>query len=221
MDINWIGSPNYNKGRQGYSPKAIINHVMCGTEEGTDSWFLNTNSQVSAHFGIAKSGIIHQYVKEEDTAWANGRELSPDIDWLENFPNVNPNLWTISIEHEGYPNEPLTDLQKQATIDLHKYLVTKWNIPVDENHITGHFRIDSVNRKDCPSSTFPFEEIYSSLRGGNTMGNTTEKVMVNAGGKQIQGFIINGVSFVATREIAEALGHSIAYDSVNKIVDVK
>ena len=223
MNINWIGSPNYVEGRKGCMPLAIIDHVMCGSEEGTDEWFQNPASQVSAHFGVAKDGRIHQYVKEEDTAWANGRMDSPDTEWLENFPNVNPNLWTISIEHEGQPNEPLTTEQEVASIELHRYLCINWNIPVDLEHITGHYRIDSISRKDCPSSTFPFQKIIDSINGESvTMTSITniEKVMVQAGDREnIQGMNINGVSFVPIKELCKAMGHSIDYD--NGVITVK
>jgi hypothetical protein len=137
---------------------------MCGTLDGTDSWFKNTTSGVSAHFGVGRDGSVHQYVLEEDTAWANGRKDTPDTAWLANFPAVNPNYWTISIEHEGYPNQELTPEQKAATIELHKYLVAKFNIPVDDVHITGHFRIDSVSRSECPGPHFPWADIFNALK---------------------------------------------------------
>jgi N-acetyl-anhydromuramyl-L-alanine amidase AmpD len=41
---------------------------MDGTLAGTDAWFTNPASQVSAQYGIGKNGEVHQYVKEEDTA---------------------------------------------------------------------------------------------------------------------------------------------------------
>lgn len=164
MNTQWIGSPNFATGRGGNKPLAIINHIMCGTLDGTDSWFKNPSSQVSAHFGVGKDGSVHQYVKEEDTAWANGRKSSPDQDWLSQFPAVNPNQWTISIEHEGYPDQPFTPEQIAATIELHKYLVNKWGIVIDDTHITGHFRIDSVSRKDCPGPNFPWAQIFDALK---------------------------------------------------------
>jgi N-acetyl-anhydromuramyl-L-alanine amidase AmpD len=170
MNIQWIGSPNFELYRRGYKPLAIVNHIMCGTLEGTDSWFKNPASQVSAHFGVGKNGEIHQYVNELSTAWANGRKSTPDESWLANFPaGVNPNLWTISIEHEGYPEDGLTEAQTKATIELHKYLVEKWNIPIDPIHITGHFRIDSVSRKDCPGPKFPWDRLFKELKGGYQM----------------------------------------------------
>lgn len=166
MNIVWKGTPNFELYRRGYKPLAIINHIMCGTLTGTDDWFSRKESGVSAHFGVGKDGSIHQYVNELSTAWANGRESNPDNEWLSNFPKgINPNLWTISIEHEGYPEEGLTEEQTKATIELHKYLVQKWNIPIDTVHITGHFRIDSVSRKDCPGSKFPWDRLFKELKG--------------------------------------------------------
>ncbi|HJV46136.1 MAG TPA: GH25 family lysozyme [Bacillota bacterium] len=59
------------------------------------------------------------------------------------------------------------------------------------------------------------------IKGEEKQMNTTEKVIVNVKGKEIQGFIINGVSFIGTREIVEALGLTISYDDKNKVVVVK
>ncbi|MBL8037399.1 MAG: hypothetical protein JNN16_07870, partial [Nitrospira sp.] len=49
MAIQWIGSPNKDKGREGYRPEAIVIHIMEGTLKGTDAWFTNEESGVSAH----------------------------------------------------------------------------------------------------------------------------------------------------------------------------
>lgn len=179
MDIKWIGSPNYNPGRvdkagNTYKPLAIINHIMEGTLTGTDDWFNQTASQVSSHYGVGRNGEVHQYVKEEDTAWANGRKLAPDQAWLDNFPAVNPNLWTISIEHEGYPNQELTPEQTAASIELQRNIAAKWNIPIDDTHITGHFRIDSQGKKDCPGPHFPWDEILSALKPAPQQQEETE-----------------------------------------------
>ena len=44
MAIKWIGSPNKDKGREGYRPEAIVIHIMEGTLKGTDAWFSNEES---------------------------------------------------------------------------------------------------------------------------------------------------------------------------------
>ena len=76
---------------------------MSGTLIGTDSWFANPASKVSSHFGVGKNGEIHQYVKLENTAWANGVVKNPNWPLLQN--GVNPNYYTVSIEHEGKSGE--------------------------------------------------------------------------------------------------------------------
>jgi N-acetyl-anhydromuramyl-L-alanine amidase AmpD len=62
MALQWIRSPNKDKGRERHRPEAIVIHIIEGTLKGTGSWFLNEESGVSAHYGIGKDGEIHQYV---------------------------------------------------------------------------------------------------------------------------------------------------------------
>lgn len=104
MNISWIGSPNYTKGRQGASVDKIVCHWMAGTLAATDSVFQNTTRQTSAHYGVGQGGNVHQYVKESDTAWHAG--------------NWNANISSIGIEHEGGPGIPITDSVYQTSGEL-------------------------------------------------------------------------------------------------------
>jgi N-acetylmuramoyl-L-alanine amidase len=72
MNIKQIPSPNFVVGRGSQKPEIIVIHIMAGTLIGTDSHFSSPFSQVSTHYGIGFNGEVHQYVKEEDTAWGNG-----------------------------------------------------------------------------------------------------------------------------------------------------
>src|SRR5881275_244407 len=103
MNILNRATTNFVPGRKGYSPIAIVVHIMEGTLSGTDSWFANPVSQVSAHYGLGKSGEVHQYVKETDTAWHAGRVNAPSWKLIKASGNkyINPNYYTIGIEHEG------------------------------------------------------------------------------------------------------------------------
>jgi N-acetylmuramoyl-L-alanine amidase len=160
--IKWIGSPNFYPGRGGHKIIAIVNHIMCGSLAGTDEWFKNRSSQVSAHYGVGKDGTIHQYVRDEDTAWAVGQVNHPT--WaLFDQTGGHPNMCTISIEHEGQPEDGLTEAQYQATLWLHKQLIQKHGIPADSDHIIGHDKLDSVNRKDCPGPKFPWARLFKDL----------------------------------------------------------
>ena len=174
--LTWVGSPNFGypagtPGRAGNQPIAIVYHVMEGSLAGTDSWFRNPQSAVSAHFGVGVNGEIHQYVDVDDTAWANGIVQAPT--WSGLRPGVNPNLYTVSIEHEGrherdgqgdisafwVPTEP----QYAATLALSRWLVESLQIEVNAEHLIPHSAINSVDRTYCPGPGFPFARLISDL----------------------------------------------------------
>lgn len=162
--IKWVGSPHFTPGRRGHKPVALVYHIMDGSLAGTDAWFQDPSSRASSHFGIGRDGSIHQYVKEEDSAWANGRVREPSWPLIDLFPGVNPNDYTLSIEHEGKPGEEFSEAMYQASLALTRYLTEMWRIPPDRGHLVGHFSIDSVDRADCPGPSFPWNRLFRDLR---------------------------------------------------------
>ncbi len=168
----WKESPNFWQGRKGYKPEAIVIHIMDGTLAGTDSWFANAQSQVSAHYGIGKNGEVHQYVKEEDTAWHAGRIDTPS--WkLIKASTINPNLYTIGIEHEGKPDDVWTNAMKQASAQLIKQICDQWQIPIDRDHIIGHYQIFS-KKPNCPATDKKIIDELISLAKGTAQPNPSE-----------------------------------------------
>jgi hypothetical protein len=151
MNIISIPSPNFTAGRKIYSPIAVVIHIMEGTLTGTDSWFKNPLSKVSAHYGIGKNGEVHQYVKEIDTAWHAGRVNAPSWQLIKQAPNglfVNPNYYTIGIEHEGNESSEWTEAMYASSSEMIRSICMRWNIPIDRNHVIGHHEIYSL--KTCP-----------------------------------------------------------------------
>lgn len=147
-------SPNFKKGRDGYIPQIIVLHCMDGSLAGTDSWFANPASQVSSHYGIGFNGEIHQYVKEEDTAWTQGLKVPPI-----NRPTfklykegLNPNVYCLSIEHEGSDLSIIHEAQINATVGLIRAMAAHWGIPIDRNHVIGHYEVDPVRKPNCPAT---------------------------------------------------------------------
>lgn len=149
MNIIQKPSPNFKVGRSGYKPEMIVLHIMAGSLTGTDSWFADPTSQVSANYGIGFNGEVHQYVKDENTAWAQGRVVSPTFKLYK--PGVNPNLYCLSIEHEGNDLSIVHESQISATVELVKALTSKWGIPIDRDHIIGHYQIFS-QKPNCPAT---------------------------------------------------------------------
>jgi N-acetyl-anhydromuramyl-L-alanine amidase AmpD len=168
----WRGSPNFWQGRNGHTPIAIVDHIIVGSLEGADSEFSNSANQVSAHYGVAKDGRIWQWVSTENAAWSNGYITKPDtsIGWLNQAAkdNVDPNYYTLSIEHEGKSGDAMPEAQYQATLWLHKLLIGMYKIIVDRQHIIGHYQLDSVTRLHCPGNGFPWGRLMQDLTSDPT-----------------------------------------------------
>src|SRR5687768_10002964 len=154
-EVTWIGTPHRNKGRGGYRPEAVVIHIMEGSLASADSWFRAPESQVSAHYGIGKQGEIHQYVGEADTAFHAGRVWKSA--WTSLKPRVNPNLYTIGIEHEGKGESEWPDAMYAASARLIADVCTRWSIPIDRAHIVGHREI--YGRKTCPNNAVDFDKL--------------------------------------------------------------
>lgn len=162
MNIVWKGSPNKVKGRAGYKPEAIVVHIMEGSLVGTDSWFANPASKVSAHYGVGKAGQVHQYVLDTDQAWHAGRVYNGT--WAGLRKGVNPNRYTIGIEHEGSGKDAWPTAMEEASATLIRDLCTKWSIPIDRAHVVGHREIYA--RKTCPGDTADLDALVRRAREG-------------------------------------------------------
>lgn len=161
--IVWKPSPNFTKGRLGYEPIIVVIHRMEGTLVGTDAWFGNPVSKVSSHYGIGKSGAIHQYVKEENAAWHAG--ISKVVnkstgDWVKAHGLidstgrlVNPNFYSIGIEHEGFIKNSWSDAMVDSSAQLIADICYRHKIPFDAEHIVGHHRIYFGHQ--CPGNNAP------------------------------------------------------------------
>jgi len=149
--------------REGYIPSVIVIHISAGSLTSMTSWFSTPNSQASSHYGIGKNGTILQYVEEENKAWTQGRVNNPSFKLYK--PGINPNLYCISIENEGQDLQHATEIQKQTLLELIKDIAKRWNIPLDRDHIIGHFQIDAINRPHCPSPNHAImDEIVALLK---------------------------------------------------------
>ena len=141
---------NYTPGRKGYKPLAIVIHVVEGSMDAMDSWFKSEQSKVSAHFGNSYEGKLKQYVRLQDTAWANGRIARPKAKLVLENPGINPNYYTVSIEHEGSGKQDLTEKQRNASAWLINKLCKELFIPLDRRHILRHNEIFAD--KTCPGA---------------------------------------------------------------------
>jgi hypothetical protein len=117
-----------------YPVQLIIIHVSQGSYAGTIALFQDPSQQVSAHYVTRSSdGAITQTVREQDVAWHAG--------------NWDYNTRSVGIEHEGFVNDPswFTDAMYRGSAQLSAFLVVKYGIPIDRNHIIGHNEVPDPN----------------------------------------------------------------------------
>lgn len=133
----------------------VICHIATSNLSSNISWFMNPAADASSNFETAKDGTIIEFVEYPHSAYAHGVVNHPDTSHplikAIMAEGVNPNTRARSIEHEGEAGDRLTAAQIASTAWLIAWIAQEDGFPIDADHITGHFRIDSVNRPYCPS----------------------------------------------------------------------
>jgi N-acetyl-anhydromuramyl-L-alanine amidase AmpD len=146
----WIGAHenNFRTGRHNdMKPDMIVIHVIEGTLKSCDNWFNNGDAGVSAHYGIGLRRELHQYVREEDTAYHAGRVQGATAPLVKER-NLNPNYYSIGIEHEGTATSEWPDTMYEDSARLVADIAKRHNIPLDRRHVVEHHEIYAP--KSCP-----------------------------------------------------------------------
>lgn len=144
MNITWIGSPNFDSNRTDIS-RIVIHWFGMGTLAGADATFQKP-SGTSAHYAISDN-IIHQYVKEENTAYHAG--------------NYAVNQRSIGLEHDANPDKPLSEQSYQTSAKLIAEICLRYNIPIDRQHIIKH---SEVKATQCPG-TIDLDKLIKLAKG--------------------------------------------------------
>jgi hypothetical protein len=153
----WAPSPNFHISTR--KKIAIVYHITAGLFPGCLNWLRNPVSQASVQYLVCRTGAIYQLVKEANEAWHAGEVNRPS--WAL-YDGSNPNYYCLGIEHEGFDGT-LTEAQYQSSLALTRELISKYGIPADNNHLIGHYRIDSVRRPNCPGPRFPWARLFADL----------------------------------------------------------
>lgn len=151
---HWVESPNWNT-RSGVPLDTIVIHDTEGSYSGTISWFLNTASQVSAHYVVRSSdGDVTQMVREDKRAW-------------------HASCWnsrSLGIEHEGFRNQTgwYTEAMYVSSAKLSSWMANKWGIPKDRGHFRGHEELTDCNNHSDPGPNWDWAHYMDLVvNGGN------------------------------------------------------
>ena len=161
---------NANRPKSDPINKVVI-HTMQGSYKGTEAWFKNPDSEVSAHYIMsAKDAEITQMVHESDIGWHAG--------------NWDVNVESIGIEHEGYVDNPgkwYTDKVYRASAKLVQSICERYDIPIDRDHIIAHSEVPGADHTD-PGSGWDWSKYMKLVRSYDKASITID----NAQSDQIQ-----------------------------------
>ena len=134
--------------RLGRRIRFIVNHVAVGNGS-LYGWF--KTSGLSTQYWVSKAGVTEQYVEDHLAAYGQGI-VSEGSDFPPEYPGRGDlyNCMALSIEREGYQYEEPPPAQWAALVALNRWLAWRHSVPVDRDHIVGHYRSDWRNRAQCP-----------------------------------------------------------------------
>lgn len=164
---NQLGPPNAPKGWCLHTPEEPADGYP-----STPHWFAQEHPDRagSTHYFVSYTGEIYQCVSEASAPIANGVLGKPYPAWAD--PRVSLNRQTLSVEIEGYAaniRETLVvgSVQWDALVRLVKNRATAYGIPLDREHIIGHYEV-SIDRSD-PGAGFPWDALIAALNEEDDM----------------------------------------------------
>ena len=122
----------------------VVIHDIEGTVQSAIHAFEDPASNVASHYVINSDGTVYQVVREKDVAFHAG--------------NFWYNQHSIGIEHAGYDATGFqwyNATMYLASAQLVTYLLNKYHIPLDHNHIVAHGAIPSLYRESGPNHIDP------------------------------------------------------------------
>jgi len=144
-DAEWTPSPNFGVRRANY---VILHHTSSDTLEQAKRTLSDPNRSVSSHYLIGRDGQLLQLVDENHRAWHAGAA------WWGGQTDINSASIGIELVNNG--NEPFTDTQIDALLQLLADIQTRHHIP--RANFLGHADV-APGRKVDPSAFFPWKRL--------------------------------------------------------------
>lgn len=147
-------SPNQSSRPAGTSATLVVVHGTAGTDAGDLDWLTRTESRVSYHYLVQRTGQVYRLVDESRRAWHAGRS-----EW-RGLSNCNDHSIGIGFSNGGN-GELYTDAQYENSGVLLREILARWTIDFDG--VVGHFHV-SPGRKTDPWYTFHFGALLEAAR---------------------------------------------------------
>ncbi|MFC1419098.1 N-acetylmuramoyl-L-alanine amidase [Streptacidiphilus cavernicola] len=126
-----------NRPANGIRIDQIVLHTTEGSYDSAITTFQGPNAAAAHYVMRSADGAVTQMVSDKDVAFGDN--------------NYDSNLHAIQIEHEGFSAfgaDWYTDVTYQQTAKLVKYLVKRYDIPLDRQHILAHDNVPGGKTAD-------------------------------------------------------------------------
>jgi N-acetyl-anhydromuramyl-L-alanine amidase AmpD len=126
-----------NRPADGIRIDQIVLHTTEGSYDSAIATFQGPNAAAAHYVMRSSDGAVTQMVSDKDIAFGDN--------------NYDSNLHSIQIEHEGFSAfgaDWYTDVTYQQTAKLVKYLVKRYDIPLDRQHILAHDNVPGGKTAD-------------------------------------------------------------------------
>lgn len=147
----------------------VVLHATAGSLSATLAWFSNPDSGVSAHYVVAKNGVVYQMVEEEQRAHHAGASK------FQGRTNFNDFSIGIEMVNKNDGLDPYPPEQFEAMVDLSDYLVEKYGI--QREWIVTHADISTAGKTDPRG--FPIQELLARVY--DPAANLPESIVREAG----------------------------------------
>ncbi len=119
-----------------YRIDRVVIHVVQGSYPSALKVFKDPGHGAATHYVVGKDGRVAQMIRELDVAFHAG--------------NRGVNERSIGIEHEGFVDRPkdFTPAMYASSARLTADICTRYDIPVDREHIIGHVEVPGTDHTD-------------------------------------------------------------------------
>lgn len=218
MKINKLlaHSSNFTVGRK-QSIKYLVIHYTANNGDlakGNCNYFKTGNRGASAHYFVDENEVW-QSVEDKDTAWHCGTKGTYYHKYCR---NENAIAIELCSEKDNKGNYYFNEETIKNAIELTKYLMKKYNIPVE--NVVRHY---DVTRKSCPApfvnNNVAWNNFKNKLKGDNYM-KVKRVVEFNGVRKELNAYNIDGKNYYSVTEVAELLGKKVVYDNSTKVTKI-
>lgn len=127
-----------------YKPSQVVIHDIEGTAQDALNVFQDVNSGVSTQYIVDSDGTVYEVLRDKDIGYQAG--------------NFWYNQRTIGIEHAGYDAagwQWYNAAEYLASAKLTAYLLKKYHLPLDHDHILSHGTVPAPTLAYTPNHVDP------------------------------------------------------------------